>query len=194
LLFLLRQEKPRDIIALLNRIYNIELEKEIDFLVYQLADNHRLPLVLAYYTNLRLKKFQKQDYWVLYMLAANGQYERTSQVALDCYLNDNGGDTRRLFATLAFSTAILSGKESLINSIYQHVPASLQKIADLYLGRSVILASEDIPPYLEILERVLLLAGPDSLTALIEAKRHFVVDITGYIGDLFYDIKNTIWL
>lgn len=180
LMMLIRTQPEQDIIFFLNTIYNVDSEAELDFLATRLV-NHAVPRVLAYYTNLREKKYAKQDYVVLQMLVANKQYAKAFPTLLECYMQDGDGT----LATVAATAALLSNDEQYIALCLHKLPLSLTKVIKAYRGETVSLNQADKHSFLSLMHTFILWADEVSLRKLLTVGSRFAGGMAAELGSAF---------
>ncbi len=156
LLKLIRNQPVQDIILFLNNLYEIENETDLDFLANRLV-NHATPKVLAYYINLREKRYAKQDFFVLQMLVANGHYDKAFAAIVDCYESDK--DER--LALAAATAAALSGNKAYMTQAIEILPPAYGNILKAYRGDLILLCEADRDTFLGLVRTFILWAGDD---------------------------------
>jgi len=180
LMKLIRNQPTHDIIVLINSLYDLENEADLDFLAIRLV-NHALPQVLAYYTNLREKKFPKQDFVVLQMLVANKYYDKAFPTLLECYVQD--GDAT--LATVAAAAALLSGNEQYIACCLERLPLPLTKVIKAYTGEIINFSEADKQDFLNLFHIFILWADAASLERLAALGEQFPGGVAAKVGKLF---------
>lgn len=180
LLKLIRNQAVQEIILFLNTLYDSENEADLDFLLTRLV-NHAAPKVLAYYTNLREKRYPKQDLLVLQMLVANKYYDKAFPALLDYYMKD--GDER--LAIVAATAALLSGNELYIDRCLEVLPLPITQIIKSYLGKNFELADDGIAAFLSLVNVFILWADQISLERLLALEDHFPDYMTAKVGSVF---------
>lgn len=188
LMMLIRNQKDQDVILFINTLYNIDEESVLDFITTRLV-NHALPKVLAYYTNLREKKYGKQDFILLQMLVANKYYEKAFPSLLDCYMQDSDEQ----LAVVTAAAAMLSNNSEFTTRCSKSLPISLNNIIKAYCGEFFEFASEDKSAFLNLVHIFICWANDKQLQQLLALSDYFKEEIAVDLGNLFlqegyYDI------
>ncbi len=176
---LIRLQPLQAIVSFLNTIYDIENEADLDFLATCLI-NHAVPQVLAYYTNLREKKYPKKDYVVLQMLVANRYYDTAFTTLLECYTKDQ--DER--LAVVLTTTAILSGDETYAAQAVKQLPSAYAKLLKAYNGEIPVFADEDKTAFINLVRTFIFWADDAELKKLLSLVDQFANGMFD-VGNLF---------
>lgn len=181
LLVLLRESSFSEVITVLDSIYNMENEIEVEFLLERLV-NHAIPKVLAHYVIQRQKRFPKDDFILLQMLVANGYYDKALAALLECCKQDK--DERLLIVSAAAS--LLSENSFWVNEFLRLLPERLVNVMNAYLGEEVQLSDEYLV-FVELLHVFILWGNKEQLTRMISLRSKFDEAINLYIAKEFVD-------
>ncbi|OAA83176.1 glycosyltransferase [Clostridium ljungdahlii] len=189
LLGLIKNENYSDIILFINSIYDIDNEKDIEFLVNQTA-KVKLGKVLYYYENIRLNKFKKEDNKIMFTLYSNENYEEAYKYFSKCYF-DEWSYTWVQFSVLS---ALLSKDVKLVEEIKNYVKPSFKRIIEGYFeNRNVKFIKEDKADYLKLLKEIVLVKGNSiELKKFIELKNNFEENVSSSIGNILFECKQYI--
>lgn len=172
-----------DIIALLNSLYNLESESDLDFLVDQLTE-FALPEVLAYYATLRLKKFNKEDILLLYTLLANGQYDKSFTVIKEYY-----HESPVVFAEILLAAAgLLSEQPVYVTWLCEHTTAPMQNVLWALVNQEAVeWGDEEKSRYFDLLQRLLSLGNQSYVDKLLALRKQFgQADVLFRLSDIFF--------
>lgn len=183
LLLIIKDFPTQDVILLLNSLYDSNQEKELDFLVSNLTKIN-ISIVLAYYTNMRLKKFKQDDITVVYMLLSNGQYEKTFEIARKCLIS---APEDRLFELLTMASAIMSENNNYLLWITKHMNGAMRDFADIVLCNELTIFPEKYKhDYYDLVTRLLILGNNKALQKVINLSQCFKdEDIYVGLGNIF---------
>lgn len=145
----INEQEDNEIIHLLNTIYDVEREKDIEFIVNKLIKTKN-KYVLGYYVNVWYKKFNKQDKSFLFVLLSGGKYQTCFNIFYESYKKDFSKEV----AIYAIIAAILSEKKENINLIQKWVKPSLKRIIEAWSSDKAKLLEFDIEDYLVILKEL----------------------------------------
>lgn len=181
LINLIKGEKIEESILLLNTIYDKNDEQDIKFLVENLS-KEKISLLLAYYNNIWMKQFKKEDSSIMYTLLANGKYYKAFQLFFECYLQKYDGVT----AIFSIVSAMESKNKEYLLKLNQVVKPSFKRIICAYLNEKFNgFIKEDIDDYLTILNEVILLNNIEIIDKYVLLKRYFPENISYSIGNIF---------
>lgn len=183
LLLIIKGFPTQDVILLLNSLYDSNEDKELNFLVINLTKIN-LPIVLAYYTKIRLKKFKQDDITVVYMLLANGQYEKTFEITQKCLTN---APKDRFFELLIMASAIMSENNNYLLWITKHMNGAMRDFADIVLCNELTIFPEKYKhDYYDLVTRLLILGNNKALQKVINLSQCFKdEDIYVGLGNIF---------
>ena len=181
LLVLLRKASLSEVTKVLDSIYNMENEIEVEFLLERLV-NQAIPKVLAHYVIQRQKRFPKDDFILLQMFVANGYFDKALPVLLECCKQDK--DERLLIVSAAAS--LLSENSFWVNEFLRLLPERLVNVMNVYLGEEVQLSNEYLI-FVEIFHIFMLWGNDEQLTRMISLRMKFDKAINLYIAKAFVD-------
>ncbi|ACL22195.1 glycosyl transferase family 2 [Desulfitobacterium hafniense DCB-2] len=184
LLLAIKSFPAEDIILLLNSIYNKEGKEDLDFIVTVLT-GVSLPKVLAYYSALRIKKYGSEDLTVVYMLLANGQYNKTFAVAQKCLDAD---PDNRTFGTLAVVSALLSEHGEYMAWVGAQASEPMRRfVRGLTKHEIFVFSKEDKEDYLDLITYLHLFGTKEILNKAIELAQDFDEKVIyAELGNLFF--------
>lgn len=181
--YLISHYSIEDIIYIINELYNQNELEDLDFLINNLIANYSMKKVVSYYINIRYKKFNREDHWLLYLFLINGMTEKTFNLAYDCYIQDK---TIMPYEKLSVISAFVSGNCDYIKRISEQID---YRYKDLY--KCILFPSstnlntncyKDI--YLEILQDIICFGTDDHLKEFIKINQFFNEDISYEIGNV----------
>ncbi|MEA4902168.1 glycosyltransferase family 2 protein [Desulfitobacterium sp.] len=183
LLLIIKDFPTQDVILLLNSLYDSNQEKELDFLVSNLTKIN-ISIVLAYYTNMRLKKFKQDDITVVYMLLSNGQYEKTFEIMRKCLIT---APEDRLFGLLTMTSAIMSENNNYLLWIIKYMNGAIRDFANIMLCNELTVFPENYKQdYYDLVTRLLILGNNKALQKVINLSQCFnEEDIYVGLGNIF---------
>lgn len=184
LCYLISHYSIEDIIYTINKLYDQNKLEDFEFLISNLITNYNMKKVVSYYINIRRKRFNREDHWLLYLLLINGLYDKTFIVASDCYMQDK---TIKPYADLSINSALLSGNHDYINSIAEQIDS---RYADLYkcilkVDPTINLSANSYKDiYLEILQNIIFFGNDIQLKEFIKINHFFNEDISYEVGNV----------
>lgn len=183
LLLIIKSFPEQDIILLLNSLYDVNQEEELKFVVSNLTTIN-LPTVLAYYSAIRSKRFQQDDITVVYMLLANGQYDKTLEITRDCYINE---PSNKLFSSLTVASAMMSDNREHLYWIVENMIGAMQVFVDTLLrDKFAVFPQEYKQDYFDLVTRLLQLGNEKSLEKIINLSQCFEnEDVFIGLGNIF---------
>ncbi|KPU44668.1 SPBc2 prophage-derived glycosyltransferase SunS [Oxobacter pfennigii] len=179
LIKLIKHESQEDSIVLLNSIYDINNEKDMDFLVDALI-NQKSGIMLAYYNNIRIKKFGKQDAAIMYTMLSNRKYDKAYEMFYQCYSEDSISNV--IFSVIS---AICSNNTDNMLELAKKVGPSFKRILDNYSENNLTeFIYEDKEDYIMVLDELITLNEHEVLNKYVGLKRYFKKDISLDIGNV----------
>lgn len=155
LISVLSTEKTEDILWVLKTIYNENYEEDIRFVMQSLLKIKHGELLL-YYHNIWKNKFNNDDISVMFVLLANGYYDKAFEYFHEAYKIDKSKEYEILFV----ASAILSNDSKKIIEVKDTVSKVYSKIIDVYMDVKLILDNECIESYCELLNEFSKLSVP----------------------------------
>lgn len=148
-----KQYGLEETINIINSIYNVNNERDIEFILDELI-KMKYGNILAYYTKIWYKNLGKQDKSLTFTLLTNGKYETTFKLFYEGYKKDYS-KANSIFTILS---AILSNDYNNIELIKGLVKPTFNRIINLWLGNEhVKLYRVDIQDYLTLFKELLLI-------------------------------------
>lgn len=184
ILKIIRNEKPEDIVALINSIYNIDSKKDMEFIVRNLS-SYKYGIVLAYYANLWRKDFNIEDSTIMFSFLANKNYDNAFQCFYKCLMEDLN-DWTELYTVVS---VMLSQKRDNYEITLNSINDSYKRILSNYFRFNKKLLTEDIGEYLEILTEFVLIGEYEQVRKYVDLKENFEEDISEKIGDILSDYE-----
>lgn len=183
LLLIIKNYPEQDIILLLNSLYDTNHEEEVNFMVRNLT-NINLPTVLAYYIAIRSKNFQQDDIPVIYMLLANGQYDKTFEITRDCYIKE---PDNKSFALLTVASAMMNDNQVHLYWVMENLTGAMQVFAETLLrDEFTIFPQEYKQDYHDLVTRLLQLGNEKSIEKIINLSQCFEnEDVYIGLGNIF---------
>jgi len=159
--YIIKQQEPDEIINLLNKVYDINSEKDVGFLVDEfIIVKHRD--LLGYYTNIWYKKFGNQDRSLLITLLLSGKYQTCFNIFYNGYKND-GSNENCIYAVIS---AMLSNVKENIILIKGSAKSSLKRIIEVWEHSGEMLTKNDMEDYLELFKELIFI---DSKKAVLNS-------------------------
>lgn len=153
LITILNKEKTEDILWLLKTIYNEKNENDIKFIIQSLIKIKHGDLLLYYY-NIWKSDFGNRDITLMFVLLANGQYEKAFDYFSEAYKIEKIKD----YEILTIVSAILTHDPNKMIEIKENVSGNYNKILDAYMNLDLVLDNECIENYCEILNEIIKLS------------------------------------
>lgn len=182
ILKIVKKEKPEDIVALINSIYNIKSEKDVEFVVRNLS-SYKYGIVLAYYANIWRKDFKIEDSTIMFDFLANKNYDNAFQCFYKCLMEELNDWTELYTVVAAMLSQKIDNYEIILNSIND----SYKRILSNYFGLNKKLLMEDVEEYLEVLTEFVLMGECEQIRIYVNLKENFEEDISEKIGDILSD-------
>lgn len=188
---IIKYQKPEDIIAFLNRLYDINNEKDVDFLVSRLS-NLKFSKVLLYYNDIWRNAFGKVDNTLMFTLLSNHEFEEAFRFFYQCFSEEKNGWIEK-FTVIS---ALLGKNEINIKKIKNEADDSYKKIIDLYCNNDCNdrLEKEDTKYLIGLIyEFILICDENEEVERLINLKNKSDIDISNTIGDIFRGFEVYDW-
>lgn len=179
---IIKKEKPEDIIAFLNSIYNIGVEKDVKFLIDEFI-KVKPKGVLAFYTNIWLNKFGHEDSSLTFTMLAEEKYNTVYKIFYKGYLDEYDNSS----AVLCIVSALLSGDINNVMPLLEIMKPAHKRILMNYLNKSKFLLDEDLDEYIKILRELLLTNKKDVINGFLNIKENFETNILPKVAMVFMD-------
>lgn len=149
LITILNGEKTEDILWLLKTIYNEKNENDVKFIIESLLKIKHGELLLYYY-NIWKNSFGNEDISVMFVLLANGQYDKAFNYFYEAYKIEGTKD----YEILTVVSAILSNDSQKMIEIKENINKACSRILDVYMNLDLTLDNECIEDYCKILNEI----------------------------------------
>lgn len=179
---IIRKEKLEDIIEFLNSIYNINNEKEVQFIIDELI-KIKSKSVLLYYTNLWYKKFGHEDSSLTFTLLAEGKFQTSFNIFYKGYVQDYNNSN----LVLAIVSAILGEDYSNIELLLKSVRPSFKRILRAFMEEESNLYEEDVEDYITVLRELVLFNNLKAVNKYINLNNNFKINILSKIAKVLMD-------
>lgn len=177
---IIKDQPLKDIIALINSIYDIKSKSDMKFVIDNLI-KLKVANILLYYTNIWYKDFNQEDSALLFTLLSIGRYNSAFNIFFKGYLQDYSCSN----AMFSMVSAICSRNADNMNQLIQYVKPSFKRILNNFMGNSQIsFIDEDIEDYLSVLSEIVVLNNKDIIDSYIGLKQYFSKDISCSIGNI----------
>jgi glycosyltransferase involved in cell wall biosynthesis len=172
LIALVRRQRPADIVFLLNKLYDIGEEKDVEFLAARLSEV-KVRTVLDYYQNIWSETFGHQEYGGFVVLCA-GKYEPAFRY-FAANFRDGGSHEAERLAALAL---LLGGELRWMEELGPELSPSLGRIIHSFFQTEMAgsLAATDLSCYLELLVDVANLGDSGQLNRFVAIGKTFDSD------------------
>ncbi|MDK2804607.1 MAG: hypothetical protein PWR23_1615 [Peptostreptococcaceae bacterium] len=170
LIYLIKNFNLDEAINLINEIYDISSEEDMQFIVYELIKVKNRDM-LGYYTNIWYKKLGKQDMSLLITLLLNGRYQTCFNIFYEAYIKDFNNE----YSLYTIISAILSNKKENIYLIKNHVKPSYRRIINAWENeQEKQLFKTDIEDYIGIFKELISIGDIVILNKFIDLKNLFL--------------------
>ena len=187
LMVLIRQEKPEEIIYILNEIYDINNKEDVKFIVNELS-LLKYGKVLSYYHNIWLNNFKEEDSSVIFNLLGNGSFNEAFEILYKCYALEKNPWLQKFLVV----SAILSHSEEKVNKAWNIVDDFHKKI--LKFNNEINFEEEEITSFIDLIEEFILISEDNKdLEKIISMKDIFRENISNLIGDKLFKWKIYDW-
>lgn len=172
LISLVRPQKAADIVWLINSLYDLSSAKNVEFLVHRLAAL-REKRIFAYYEKIWAERFGRKDLTAMKFLLS-GHYAQAIPLFAAAYSVAADKATELMIAVAALLGEQAPDKETLgiqLEPAYQRIIAAVFRPE-----RGAVLAAEDFPYYLELVNNSLYIANDSQLKKLLALSSAFPED------------------
>lgn len=169
---IVKEQKLEDIIDFFNSIYDINNEKEVQFILDEIIKT-KTKWVLSYYTNIWYKKFGNEDSALTFTLLAEEKFETAFKIFYEGYAKEYDNSN----AILAIISSLLSGNVDNIKKISNIVKPSYKRIIMSYLGQDNNLYEVDIENYITIFREIILFNKTEVLNKFLDLRNKFKINI-----------------
>lgn len=149
LVAVLNREKTEDILWVLKTIYDENNDEDVRFIIQSLLKIKHGELLLYYY-NIWKNKFNNDDISFMFVLLANGHYDK----AFDYFYEAYKIDKTKEYEILAVVVAILSDDSKKIIEVKENMAKTYSKIIDAYINTNLTLDNDCIESYCELLNEI----------------------------------------
>lgn len=161
-----------DKVELLNELFNVDNEYDVEFLVEELK-RIKAGETYGYYVSVWRNKFNREDNSLAFLLLAMGRYETAFSIFY------NGVYQEEANAILASVALIALRDEKNLEKLLPFVNSSMQNILNKYFGKHIYLNETDVEQYLILLREVLLLNDQEITERYYKLAEDF--SLTGHI-------------
>ncbi|BBB90419.1 MAG TPA: glycosyltransferase [Methylomusa anaerophila] len=184
LMLLIRTQNAADVVCLMNRLYNMDDEADVDFLVVELS-RLKMKKVLDYYCKIRFERFGRREPAGI-LLLTNGRFEQAFQ-GFAAFFRETGDQGAELLAVVSL---LLGGSPSWVDLLGPQLRPAFQRIITAFFApeEGCVLAAEDFSSYLELTNdfiHLIHLGNENQLIAFLHVgKRFLLAEAPVQIGDI----------
>jgi glycosyltransferase involved in cell wall biosynthesis len=176
---LVKNDKPEEIAAILNDIYDKNRENDVKFLVEELS-KYKIGPVLYYYWKIWYEQYKHQDIFYPITLVANNKYEE----AYKYFINDYRNPISQLYiTTCSLFTANLEYIEEALKKVslpYQIIIKAFAEVDD------TVLSDDQFSEYSQVLDVIMALTNQETVRLFLNTKNNFSSESMVKISEMLY--------